>query len=113
MTMTTSMEWNEKDLLAELGEVESELKMLTERKEIIRGALTEIMVKRGGEKLVVEGLGTVTMTKDRTTTKYDAKVLDAFIAQCLQDGDVHTANAIAKARSESTTKGYLMVKKEW
>ncbi len=109
----TNPEWNEKDLLAELGEVESELKLLTERKEIIRNALTEIMVKRGGEKLVVEGLGTVTMTKDRTTVKYDTKVLDAFIAQCLQDGDVHTANAIAKARSESTTKGYLMVKKEW
>lgn len=102
-----------RQLLSELGEVESEMKALTDRRDSIRTTLGEIMAQRDGEKLVVDGLGTVSITKDRTSVKYDTKVLDAFVAQCLKDGDIHTAKAISEARTESTSKGYLVVKKEW
>jgi hypothetical protein len=100
-------------LLSELGEVESELTLLTERKDILRQEIAKVMAERNNEKLVVEGLGTVTVTKDRTSIKYDTKKLDAFVAQCLKDGDIHTATAISEARSETTSKGYLVIKKEW
>ena len=100
-------------LLSELGEVESELVLLTERKDILRQEIAKVMAERNNEKLVVEGLGTVTVTKDRTSIKYDAKKLDAVVAQCLKDGNTRIATAISEARSETTSKGYLVIKKEW
>jgi len=98
-------------LFAELAEVENELKTLEDRKLAIRTSLHELVTANGG-KLTLEGVAVASISKPSTRVSYDAKAVDTIMAKALADGDIHTANALASARTESTTKGHLIVKAE-
>ena len=99
------------ELFAELAEVENELKTLEDRKLAIRTSLHELVTANGG-KLTLEGVAVASISKPSTRVSYDAKAVDTIMAKALADGDIHTANALASARTESTTKGHLIVKAE-
>lgn len=98
-------------LFAELVEVENELKTLEDRKLAIRTSLAELVTAAGG-RIAIEGVAVASMSKPSTRVSYDAKAIDTIMAKALADGDIHTANALAAARTESTTKGHLIVKAE-
>lgn len=99
------------ELLSELAELENEIKELDARKLAVRTSLAELVTAAGG-RIAVEGVAVASMSKPSTRVSYDAKAVDTIMAKALADGDVHTANALAAARSETTTKGHLIVKAE-
>lgn len=99
------------ELLRNLAEVESEIKELESQRMAIRAYLTEAVTAAGG-RIEIEGVGVASMSKPSTRVSYDAKIVDTIMAKALADGDIHTANALATARAESTTKGHLIVKAE-
>ena len=99
------------ELLSELAELENEIKELDARKLAVRTSLAELVTAAGG-RIAVEGVAVASMSKPSTRVSYDAKAVDTIMAKALADGDVHTANALAAARTESSTKGHLIVKAE-
>jgi hypothetical protein len=86
-------------------------KFLEERKAIVRTDIAAAVVAAGG-RIAVEGIAVASMSKPSTRVSYDAKAVDTIMAKALADGNIHTANALASARTESVTKGHLIVKAE-
>lgn len=99
-------------LMSEIGEIESEIKMLEIKKQSLREQIIAHMKSLNLSKLQVDHIGVAVITAGKTSVKYDADGLDSLCAQLLRDGDVGTANAIANLREEKMSAGYLMIKRE-
>lgn len=97
-------------LLSELTEVQNEIKGLEEREAIIRDMLLVETTKAGGKMSEAGYALSVVTPKPRVS--YETKSIDAFIIECTQNGDMHTANALSALRKLSEPKPYLTVKKE-
>jgi len=98
--------------ISEIGEIESEIKMLEIQKQGLRDQLLAHMKSLGVTKVKADHIGTAMITADKKRVTYDAEKLDSLTAQLLRDGELHTANAIANLREEKVSNGYLMIKKE-
>lgn len=98
--------------MSEIGEIESEIKMLEVKKQYLREQIVAHMKSLDVSKLKVDRIGTAMITADKKRVTYDVDGLDSLCAQLLRDGDVGTANAIANLRDEKMSAGYLMIKKE-
>jgi hypothetical protein len=98
--------------ISEIGELESEIKMLEVHKQGLRDQLLAHMKSLGVTKVKADHIGTAMITADKKRVAYDVDGLDSLVAQLLRDGEVHTANAIANLREEKVSAGYLMIKKE-
>jgi hypothetical protein len=95
-------------LLRDYFEVKSELEAHEARADDLRRDLT-VLVEALGGSLKVDHLGTALITPQSTAHSYDTKAIDAIQSKALQDGDVHTAKAIADARKETTRKATLRI----
>jgi len=98
--------------ISEIGEIESEIKMLEIQKQGLRDQLLAHMKSLGITKVKADHIGTAMITAEKKRVTYDVDGLDSLCAQLLRDGEVHTANAIANLREEKMSAGYLMIKKE-
>jgi hypothetical protein len=95
-------------LLRDYFEMKSELEAHEAQVDDLRRNL-QVVVEALGGTVKVDHVGTALITPQSTSHSYDTKMIDAVIAKALQDGDVHTAKAIADARKETTRKASLRI----
>jgi hypothetical protein len=95
-------------LLRDYFEMKSELEAYEANIDDLRRNL-QVLVEALGGSLKVDHLGTALITPQSTAHSYDTKAIDAIKDKALQDGDVHTAKAIADARKETTRKATLRI----
>ena len=95
-------------LFSDYRELQSEIFALEAMADEKKAALKQAAVALGG-KIAVKGYGSASVIPASTSHSYDTKMIDAVIAKALQDGDVHTAKAIADARKETTRKATLRI----
>jgi len=95
-------------LLRDYFEMKSELEAHEAQVDDLRRNL-QILVKALGGSFKVDHVGTALITPPSTSHSYDTKAIDAIKDKALQDGDVHTAKAIADARKETTRKETLRI----
>jgi RNase P/RNase MRP subunit POP5 len=100
------------ELMAELAEVQNEIKGLQERFDIIREELLKHAQENGG-KIVAPGFGTVAVITPKPRMSFKAEDIENFIIECTRNGDMHTAAALADMRKASEPKPYVTFKKEW
>jgi len=95
-------------LLRDYFEVKSELEAHEANADELRRDL-QVLVEALGGSVKVAHVGTAIITPASTSHSYDTKAIDAIKDKALQDGDVHTAKAIADARKETTRKATLRI----
>ena len=95
-------------LLRDYFEMKSELEAYEANVDDLRRNLQTLVEALGGS-LKVDHVGTALITPPSTSHSYDTKMIDAIKDKALQDGDVHTAKAIADARKETTRKATLRI----
>jgi len=95
-------------LLRDYFEMKSEIEAHEANIDELRRNL-QVLVEALGGSFKVDHVGTALITPQSTSHSYDTKMIDAVIAKALQDGDVHTAKAIADARKETTRKATLRI----
>ena len=95
-------------LLRDYFEMKSELEAYEAKADDLRRDLT-VLVEALGGSFKLDHVGTAIITPPSTSHSYDTKAIDAVIAKALQDGDVHTAKALAEARKETTRKAALRI----
>jgi hypothetical protein len=95
-------------LLRDYFEMKSELEAYEANVDDLRRNL-QVLVEALGGSLKVDHVGTALITPQSTSNSYDTKMIDAIKDKALQDGDVHTAKAIADARKETTRKATLRI----
>jgi len=95
-------------LLRDYFEMKSELEAYEANVDDLRRNLQTLVEALGGS-LKVDHIGTALITPASTSHSYDTKAIDAIKDRALQDGDVHTAKAIADARKETTRKATLRI----
>jgi len=95
-------------LLRDYFEMKSELEAYEANVDDLRRNLQTLVEALGGS-LKVDHVGTALITPQSTSHSYDTKMIDAIKDKALQDGDVHTAKAIADARKETTRKATLRI----
>jgi hypothetical protein len=95
-------------LLRDYFEMKSEIEAHEANIDELRRNL-QVLVEALGGSLKVDHVGTALITPQSTSHSYDTKAIDAVIAKALQDGDIHTAKAIADARKETTRKATLRI----
>jgi hypothetical protein len=98
-----------RDLFAHIGELTNEIKALEAERAALRQELERLVLLEPTRKLAVEGLGKAEMTRGSTYYTYDAKKLDALAAECVRNGDFHTAQALADAREEKVRAETLRI----
>lgn len=97
-------------LIRDLGEIESEIALLTLKKNELRASV-QSLVETGGGKISVKGVATAMMTKPTVRVSYDTKTLDSIVAKATASGNP-LAPELAGARSESVSSSYLLIKKD-
>ena len=95
-------------LLRDYFEMKSEMEAHEAQADDLRRNL-QVLVEALGGSLKVDHVGTALITPPSTSHSYDTKAIDGVIAKALQDGDVHTAQALADARKETTRKATLRI----
>jgi hypothetical protein len=95
-------------LLRDYFEMKSELEAHEAQVDDLRRNLQTLVEALGGS-LKVDHVGSAIITPQSTSHSYDTKAIDAIKDKALQDGDVHTAKAIADARKETTRKATLRI----
>lgn len=95
-------------LLRDYFEMKSELEAYEAKADDLRRDLT-VLVEALGGSYKLDHVGTAIITPASTSHSYDTKAIDAVMAKALQDGDVHTAQALADARKETTRKATLRI----
>jgi len=95
-------------LLRDYFEMKSEIEAHEANIDELRRNLQTLVEALGGS-FKLDHVGTALITPQSTSHSYDTKMIDAVIAKALQDGDVHTAKAIADARKETTRKATLRI----
>jgi len=95
-------------LLRDYFEMKSELEAHEAQVDDLRRNLHTLVEALGGS-LKVDHVGTAIITPPSTSHSYDTKAIDAIKDKALQDGDIHTAKAIADARKETTRKATLRI----
>lgn len=95
-------------LLRDYFEMKSELEAHEAQVDDLRRNL-QVLVEALGGSLKVDHVGAAVITPQSTSHSYDTKMIDAIKDKALQDGDVHTAKAIADARKETTRKATLRI----
>jgi hypothetical protein len=95
-------------LLHDYFEMKSELEAYEANVDDLRRNL-QVLVEALGGSLKVDHVGTALITPQSTSHSYDTKAIDAIKDKALQDGDMHTAKAIADARKETTRKATLRI----
>jgi hypothetical protein len=95
-------------LLRNYFEMKSELEAYEANVDDLRKNL-QVLVESLGGSFKVDHVGTALITPSSTSHSYDTKAIDAIKDKALQDGDVHTAKAIADARKETTRKATLRI----
>ncbi|MBV5332689.1 hypothetical protein JZU54_03810, partial [bacterium] len=83
-------------LLRDYFEMKSELEAYEAKADDLRRDLT-VLVEALGGSYKLDHVGTAIITPASTSHSYDTKAIDGVIAKALQDGDVHTAQALADA----------------
>ena len=95
-------------LLRDYFEMKSELEAYEANVDDLRKNL-QVLVEALGGSYKLDHVGTALITPPSTSHSYDTKAIDAIKDKALQDGDVHTAKAIADARKETTRKATLRI----
>ena len=95
-------------LLRDYFEMKSELEAHEAQVDDLRRNL-QVLVEALGGSYKLDHVGTALITPASTSHSYDTKMIDAIKDKALQDGDVHTAKAIADARKETTRKATLRI----
>ena len=95
-------------LLRDYFEMKSELEAYEAKADDLRRDL-QVLVEALGGSYKLDHVGTAIITPASTSHSYDTKAIDAVMAKALQDGDVHTAQALADARKETTRKATLRI----
>lgn len=95
-------------LLRDYFEMKSELEAYEAKADDLRRDL-QVLVEALGGSYKLDHVGTAIITPASTSHSYDTKAIDGVIAKALQDGDVHTAQALADARKETTRKATLRI----
>ena len=95
-------------LLRDYFEMKSELEAHEANVDDLRRNL-QVLVEALGGSLKIDHVGAAIVTPASTSHSYDTKAIDAIKDKALQDGDVHTAKAIADARKETTRKATLRI----
>lgn len=95
-------------LLRDYFEMKSELEAYEAKADDLRRDLT-VLVEALGGSFKLDHVGSAIITPSSTSHSYETKAIDAVIAKALQDGDVHTAKALAEARKETTRKAALRI----
>jgi hypothetical protein len=95
-------------LLRDYFEMKSELEAYEANVDELRKNL-QVLVEALGGSYKLDHVGTALITPASTSHSYDTKAIDAIKDKALQDGDVHTAKAIADARKETTRKASLRI----
>ena len=97
--------------LANYLEVKHEIQRLEKDQDELRSLIEHFVVIAGGS-VSIAGLADAQMTAESTSSSYDAKAIDTIMANAIQNGDLHTAQALADARRTTTRKGYLRIKSQ-
>jgi len=95
-------------LLRDYFEMKSELEAYEAKSDDLRRDLT-VLVEALGGSFKLDHVGTAIITPPSTSHRYDTKAIDAIKDKALQDGDMHTAKAIADARKETPHKATLRI----
>ena len=85
----------------------SEIKAHEAMQDDVRRNIEAYVLEHGPIK--IDHVGAAIVTPASTSHSYDTKAIDAIQSKALQDGDVHTAKAIADARKETTRKATLRI----
>jgi hypothetical protein len=98
-----------RELFIQHGEISSEIEHLKAQLEAVRESIKYHTMQEAGHRLTVDGVGTAQVTQASTSHSYDTKAIDALIAECLQAGDIHTAQRLADARKTTTRAETLRI----
>lgn len=104
------------NLALDLGEVESELELATQKlnrdRQLLRDQIATILAISGKDKIDIQGFGSALITKPSVTYKYDAKKLNKLVIVLITRGEQDLADDIRACREESGRAGYLMIRKD-
>lgn len=95
-------------LSASLDSLEDRLEPLSHMKEELRNQIGLVVNHLGG-KAEIRGWGRFEITAPARTTSYDARQLDALVAQLVEEGNVEMAQQITQCRKEGSRAGGLRI----
>ena len=105
-----------RSLALDLGEVESELKLVSgwlhKQRAELRDQIAIVLSISGRDKVSVNGFGTAQMTSPSIGYNYDKKKLDRLCMVLRQSGDPDTANDIEACRDIVERAGSLRITRE-
>jgi hypothetical protein len=96
---------------SDLGEVESEIKPLSDERTAIRADISAIVAYMGG-KATVPGFGWLVMRAPSMSRPYDEGALDEVVQSLRETGYSEIANEIANCRKTQTRAGGLAITPE-
>lgn len=105
-----------RSLALDLGEVESELELvsgkLNQQRLDLRNKISEVLAYSGRDKITVHGFGSVMITAPSFSTKYDAKRLDRLVLLLHAQGEHDLASDIMACSEKTERAGTLRITRE-
>lgn len=95
------------ELLRQYFEMQAELESHEAMVKDVRAQLFTLVKTLGQVKL--DHIGSAVIVPESISYSYDADMLDSFMAECLTNGDLHTARRLADARKPSPRKASLRI----
>jgi hypothetical protein len=95
------------ELLRQYFEMQAELQSHEAMVKDVRTQLHTLVKTLGQVKL--DHIGSAVIVPESISYSYDADMLDTFMAECLTNGDVHTARKLADARKDTPRKASLRI----
>ncbi len=98
-------------LLSDLETVDAEIAALTERRETIRAALSEV-VAAAGNRVAIAGYGVLAIRPPSVAKIWDGKALDGLMHSLRETGFADLANEIDACRKQSARVGGLSITRD-